>query len=86
MSLCKEEKENANLNQSRQLDDLKKTSANHAAVFFIPQMEIEEAILNGKDIVEMKVGQKDLGMGRERNMPGVQGKAPIVEGMTHYQG
>jgi len=80
-------RENINLTQSKQFDDLKKTSASHAAVFHIPQLEIEEAILNMKEISEAPKVQGV--MGRERAVPEVQGhveKTLISEGMTHYQG
>jgi len=83
-------KDNANLNQSKQFDELKKNSASHAAIYYVPQLEIEEAILRNKDIVDA-APKSDKGImerGRER-LAEVQGsveKTLISEGMTHYQG
>jgi len=95
MEFARRRKDNLNLTQSKQLDDLRKTSASHAAVFYIPEVEIEDAILKSKEMMteapktEMKGRMVNGERGRERNMPEVQGhveKTLISEGMTHYQG
>jgi len=79
-------KDNLNLTQPKQFDDLKKTSASHAAVFYIPQGEIEEVILKSKDMAGASLEKKGL-VGRD--IPQVQShteKTLVSEGMTHYQG
>jgi len=43
-------KENSNLNQAKEFDALKKTGSSHAPVFYICREDIEEAILNNKDL------------------------------------
>jgi len=43
-------KENSNLSQAKEFDALKKTSTSKAPVFYICKEEIEEAILNNKDL------------------------------------
>lgn len=96
-------RDNVNLAEPKLMDDMRKTS--NAAVFHIPQLEIEEAILNAKDIMKAPMTEKKGGImqnlmegvqhakealtgmvsGDRRNAPEVQ-KAPMTEGMTHYQG
>ena len=77
-------KENANLNQARKFDELKKTS--HASIFYIPQADLEESILKNKDIAQAP--KTNLGGERIRErLPETKANiAPISEGMTHYQG
>jgi len=43
-------KDNTNLNQAKEFDALKKTNSSHAPVFYICREDIEEAILNNKDL------------------------------------
>jgi len=43
-------KENANLSSAKEFDALRKTSSSHAPVFYICREDIEEAILNNKDV------------------------------------
>jgi len=45
-------KENSNLNQAKDLAALKKTGSSNAPVFYICREDIEEAILNNKDLAK----------------------------------
>jgi len=47
-------RENPNLSSTRDFSDLRKVSDSNAPVEFIPRVEIEEAILNNKEIVMSK--------------------------------
>jgi len=50
----KRRKENTNLSQVREFNDLRKTAENAAATFFLRKEELEEALLNTKDIITQR--------------------------------
>jgi len=95
-------KTNPFLTQSRDFESLKHCSESEVPIMFIRRDEIEESILNNKDIATkgnftlvMPTEKKPLftedrsrEINRDRPMPtqSAQSKMPGFEGMTHYEG
>lgn len=87
-------KDNLNLVQLKEFNDLLNTSDKKAPTLYIPREELEEAILNNKDITtfvpihqQSLLGETRAGMmSRDRNMGGQQiqaEKMPISGGLAH---
>lgn len=77
-------RENPTLGQNMKFEDLRK--ATHGAVFYIPQVDVEEAILNGKDYVVEKKGIDNMA-GRERVAPDAHAtKTTFAQSIPDYSG
>lgn len=81
-------KENLNLTQLKEFDDLLNTSDKKAATLYIPREELEEAILNNKDItifvpIQPQNLMRETREGTSRNVQMQTDKLPISGGLTH---